>query len=95
MPRFRKVILKWQTSSEFDTQGFNLYRMEAKGGKAVKLNSSLIAPKGAGQSYEFIDTNVTNRKTYYYKLESVAGDGATTLLDIMRATPRLMFWVKR
>jgi hypothetical protein len=95
-PRFRKVILKWQTSSESDTQGFNLYRMETKGGKAVKLNSSIIAPKGTGQSYEFIDTNVSNRrKTYYYKLESVAGDGATTLLDIMRATPRLLFWVKR
>lgn len=95
MPRFCKVILKWKTFAENDTQGFNLYRMEAKGGKAVKLNSSPIAPKGDGQFYEFIDTNVTNRKTYYYKLESVAGDGTTTLLDIMRATPRLMFWVKR
>ena len=93
-PRFRKVILNWKTFAENDAQGFNLYRMEAKGGKAVKLNSSFIASKGAN-SYEFIDTDVTNRKTYYYKLESVAADGAPTLLDIMSATPRLLFWIKR
>ena len=93
-PRFRKVILNWKTFAENDAQGFNLYRMEAKGGKAVKLNSSFIASTGAN-SYEFIDTDVKNRKTYYYKLESVAADGAPTLLDIMSATPRLLFWLKK
>ena len=95
IPRFRKVMLRWETASENNAIGFNLYRMEAKGGKAIKINSSLIPLKGAGESYEVIDTNVTNRKTYYYKLESIAADGAPTLLDIMRATPRLLFWVKR
>jgi hypothetical protein len=91
-PRFRKVILNWKTFAENDAQGFNLYRMEAKGGKAIKLDSSLIVPKGA-DSYEFTDSDVTNRKTYYYKLESIAADGAPTLLEIMSATPRLLFWL--
>jgi len=91
-PRFRKVILNWKTFAENHAQGFNLYRMEAKGGKAVKLDSSLIVPTGAN-SYEFIDTDVTNRKTYYYKLESIAADGAPTLLAIMSATPRLLYWL--
>jgi len=95
LPRFRKVILKWETASETTAIGFNLYRLEAKGGKAVKLNDKLIQAKGAGVSYTFIDSDVRNRKTYYYKLESVAADGATTLLDIMSATPRRLFWVKR
>jgi cellulose synthase/poly-beta-1,6-N-acetylglucosamine synthase-like glycosyltransferase len=95
LPRFRKVILKWETASESNAIGFNLYRLEAKGGKAVKLNDKLIQAKGAGVSYTFIDSDVRIRKTYYYKLESVAADGAPTLLDIMSTTPRRLFWVKR
>jgi hypothetical protein len=69
--------------------------MEAKGGKAVKLNDKLIQARGVGVSYTFIDSDVRNRKTYYYKLESIAADGAPTLLDIMSATPRLLYWIKR
>ena len=92
-PRFRKVNLSWTTASEADIDGFNVYRLEAKGGKAVKINAALIPVKGAGQAYEVTDTNVTNRKTYYYRLESVDKNGATTLLDIMSATPRLLFWL--
>ena len=94
-PRFRKVILKWTTAVEDDIKGFNLYRLEAKGGKAVKINAALIPVKGAGQAYEVTDTAVTSRKTYYYRLESVDKNGATTLLDIMSATPRLLFWLKK
>ncbi len=50
-----------------------------RAGRQLKLDSSLIVPKGA-DSYEFTDIDVTNRKTYYYKLESIAADGAPTLL---------------
>jgi hypothetical protein len=93
-PRFRRVIVTWTAASETGIEGFNLYRMDAKGGKAVKINSSLIPVKGAGQLYEITDTDVTNRKTYYYRLESVDASGANALLDIMKATPRLLFWLK-
>jgi len=92
-PRFRKIILKWTTAVEDDIKGFNLYRLEAQGGKAVRINSALIPVKGAGQAYDITDTNVTNRKTYYYRLESVDKSNATTLLDVMKATPRLLFWL--
>jgi hypothetical protein len=88
------VIVTWTAASETGIEGFNLYRMDAKGGKAVKINSSLIPVKGAGQLYEITDTDVTNRKTYYYRLESVDASGANALLDIMKATPRLLFWLK-
>ncbi len=93
-PRFRKVILRWKTLAADDAREFNLYRMEAKGGKAVKLDSSRIMPTGTN-SYEYIDTEVTNRKTYYYKLERVAADGTRAVLDIVSVTPRLLFWVKQ
>ncbi len=89
------MILSWTTASEADIAGFNLYRLEAKGGKALKINAALIPVKGAGQAYEVTDTNVTNRKTYYYRLESVDKNGATTLLDIMSATPRLFILARK
>lgn len=92
-PRFGKVILRWKTATETNVRGFNLYRLEAKGGKAVKINAALISVKGVGQAYEITDTNVTNRKTYYHRLESIDKSGATTLVDIVKATPRLLFWI--
>ena len=98
LPRFRKVILTWTTDSEADCTGFNLYRMEKKGGEAVKLNDALIPAQGSaagGATYTFTDADLTNRKTYYYRLESVAGNGAATMLDVMSATPRALFWIKQ
>ncbi len=97
-PRFRKVILSWTTDSESDCAGFNLYRLKEKGGEAIKLNDALIPAQGTaaeGATYTFSDTGLANRTTYYYRLESIAGSGAATMLDIMSATPRALFWVKQ
>jgi hypothetical protein len=97
-PGFRKVILRWKTDSENDCAGFNLYRLEEKGGKAVKLNAALIPAQGSatqGAAYKFSDAGVTKRKTYYYRLESIGINGAATVLDIMSAIPRGLFWLKQ
>jgi hypothetical protein len=97
-PRFRSVILRWTTDSETDCMGFNLYRLEENGGEAVKLNDALITARGSaaeGATYLFRDAGLTNRKTYYYRLESVAGSGAATMLEIMSATPRALFWLNQ
>jgi hypothetical protein len=98
LPRFRKVILRWTTASETDCAGFNLYRLEQKGGEAVRLNVAPIPAQGSaaeGATYTFTDAGLSNRKTYYYRLESVAGNGSATMLDIMSATPRALFWLKQ
>ena len=90
-PKFSKVIMQWSTESEIDNAGFNLYRAEAEAGKYIKINSSLIPAQGSatkGASYEFIDTNVQNRKTYYYKLEDIDLQGNSTFHVAGSATPR-------
>jgi len=54
-------------------------------------NSSLIPAQGSatkGASYEFIDTNVQNRKTYYYKLEDIDTNGNSTFHGTVKAVPR-------
>jgi len=90
-PFTRKIILSWTTASEIDNAGFNLYRAEAEDGEYVKINDSLIPAEGSvtqGAEYQFVDENVKNRKTYYYKLEDIDINGTTTMHGPVSATPR-------
>ena len=90
-PGNRVVALVWSTKSEIDNAGFNLYRSEAEDGEYVQLNDALISAEGSatqGASYKFIDTDVQNRKTYYYKLEDIDLNGISTMHGPVSATPR-------
>ncbi|MCX5887217.1 MAG: hypothetical protein NT096_15120 [Proteobacteria bacterium] len=90
-PSDRKVILEWVTESEIDNAGFNLYRAESEDGEYVKINPSLIPAKGSptqGATYQFIDDDVKNHRTYYYKLEDVDLNGTNTMHGPVSAEPR-------
>ena len=93
-PKSGKIILSWNTASETDNVGFNLYRAESENGEYIQINDSLIPAKGtstAGATYEFIDSGLKNRKTYYYKLEDIDVNGVSTFHGPVTATPRLLF----
>jgi hypothetical protein len=93
-PRSHAIMLAWSTVSEIDTAGLNLYRSEKESGNYSKINTSLIPARGSatqGASYEFIDNDVKNRKTYYYKLEDIDLNGTSTMHGPVSATPR-WFW---
>lgn len=65
-----------------ETAGFNLYRSEIPDGPYVKVNATLIPGASdplLGGRYAYTDTNVVAGRTYYYKLEDVELDGATTV----------------
>jgi len=90
-PSGRAVILKWTTESEIDNAGFNLYRAESEKGEYAKINSSLIPADGtatSGATYHYIDNEVRNRKTYYYKLEDIDLNGTSTMHGPVSAEPR-------
>jgi len=81
-PSGRKVIIEWSTASEIDNAGFNLYRAESENGEYVKINPSLIPAKGtstSGATYQYIDKNVKNRTTYFYKLEDIDLNGKSMM----------------
>lgn len=69
------VLVQWETASEVDNLGFNLYRGPAATGPWTQLNAALIpsaAPgSGMGYSYDFLDRAVTAGFAYYYLLESI------------------------
>ena len=77
------IQLGWETISELDNLGFNLYRAEQPGGPRTQINPSLIpsqvpgSPYGAVYNYQ--DTTVQPGITYYYWLEDVDIYGGTHL----------------
>jgi len=92
-PLSASVYLFWETASEIDNLGFNLYRSESKSGTFSLLNDDIIIAEGSpteGMVYEFIDENVQNRMTYYYMLEDIDIYGISTLHGPVSATPRLV-----
>ena len=94
IPSNGKVVVQWSTESELDNAGFNLYHSESEDGEYSKLNKELIPAKGSstqGASYEFSDTKVKNRKTYYYKLEDIDLNGVSTFHGPESAMPRLIY----
>jgi hypothetical protein len=76
------VRLAWETTSELDNVGFNLYRAESSDGQWLQLNQALIlsqapgSPEGA--SYQFVDASVRPGVVYYYWLEDVERNGLIT-----------------
>ena len=94
----RIITLAWSTACEIDNAGFNLYRSTSENGEYIKINDSLIPAIGSsteGASYEFVDTNVHNRRTYYYKLEDIDINGVSTFHGPVAATPRLIYGLRK
>jgi len=92
-PSRGKVVLQWSTASEVDNAGFNLYRAEYENGEYVMINPSLIPAEGtstSGATYKYVDDDVKNRDTYYYKLEDVDINGKGTLHGPVSAMPKVI-----
>ena len=86
-----QVLIEWETASEINNIGFNLWRSTREMGDYVKLNDLLIPSQALGSvigaSYSYMDTAVVGGTTYYYKLESIATDGSSELHGPISATP--------
>lgn len=85
-----EVLVQWETVSEIDNRGFNLYRGPAADGPWTRLNDWLIpsqAPGSAqGFSYQFHDLEVTPGNTYFYLLESIDLAGTSAQYGPVSAT---------
>ena len=72
------VAVSWQTASEIELVGFNLYRQQRA--KLVKLNRLLIPSVSGGtphgHAYSFLDRSApSGKRTLRYKLQAVTLDG--------------------
>lgn len=77
-----EITLSWETSSEVDTLGFNVYRSKKVDSQKTLVNPEIIAAvPGAvgGSTYRFVDTTAPLALVWYYWIEDVALDGTTTM----------------
>ncbi len=90
-----RIVLDWETASEFDNQGFVILRSTEEYGQYQEIDSYVSNEnlKGAGNTshatqYTFEDRFLVNGKTYYYKLIDVGINGRRTKHGlIVSATP--------
>lgn len=92
------ITITWETETETDTAGFNIYRTEAVDGECegiaddeyVQVNNELINSTGSaieGDSYEWPDNNnVERNQDYCYQLEDVELTGRTERHDPIYGT---------
>ena len=74
------IVLRWETATEIDNLGFNLYRGGSPDGPWTQINKSLIpslVPPGSptGALYKFADAKAQAGVKYFYRLESVDTSG--------------------
>jgi hypothetical protein len=83
-PQGDGILLAWETASETDNAGFNLWRSEEEDGEYVRINPALIPAAGGPTfraAYRFTDDAVEQGKAYYYRLEDVDKHGVSTFHD--------------
>jgi len=84
------ATLTWKTGSENRIAGFSVYRARSVGDDYVAVHDGLIPAKGTaleGAEYELVDTDVENRRRYYYALTITDTDGAVTTQGLVSALP--------
>ena len=70
------VSIDWETVSEDNNAGFNVYRSDAADGELTKVNTAMIAANGQGSSYSISDN--PGAGTWWYTLEDIDMDGTRT-----------------
>jgi hypothetical protein len=93
----RRVKIEWETETELDNAGFNIWRSEEEDGEYIRINPYFIPSQGEagfGAAYIYTDYDVQNGKTYYYKLEDVDINGNSTFHGPATATPNdiIIIW---
>ncbi len=77
------VLLTWETNTELNNRGFNLYRGTSDGGPDRQLNETLIPSQSQGNPGGFIytwddRTDLVPGTSYFYWVEDVDNSGVAT-----------------
>ena len=79
------VVITWETQSELNNAGFFIKRSEARNGKFVVINPTMVPGAGTTsekQSYTYTDTSAKPNVVYYYQIEDVSLDGQRQTLTL-------------
>lgn len=85
------VILRWQSATELQISGFNVYRKTASSGWQMANRKFIQAKRPgdvSGQRYRFKDAAVKGGVRYWYKVEVVYADGHSEWTEVVRVRTR-------
>jgi hypothetical protein len=76
-----RIQLLWETASELNNAGFNVFRSTVTNGERTVLTFVPSQAPGSSQgfAYEWFDNDVTAGETYHYWLKDIDTSGATSL----------------
>ncbi len=89
IPGDGRVLVLWETASETDNLGFNVYR-QAFQSDFVKVNDKLVPGGGTtveSNSYHLVDEGLLNGVEYGYCVECVSTSGETQRSPVVFVTP--------
>jgi hypothetical protein len=73
------ITISWDTASELNTQGFNLFRAEGSpDAQYEQINLAMIPSRGdqvTGASYKVVDDGALPGRWYFYQIEEVEWNG--------------------
>jgi hypothetical protein len=90
IPGDEEITLQWETATELDNAGFFINRSDNIDGQYQRINSTIIPAEGdglTGATYEFVDDDVINGQTYWYKLETIDFGQNSQFYDPVSAVP--------
>ena len=78
-PKDRSVLVSWESASEINILGFNLYQADSLDGPWTLLNDqpipSVVPGAVEGAVYSYLDSSVEPGRTYYYRLDAIDFNG--------------------
>lgn len=88
IPGTGQATIQWTTSSEINTSGFYVLRSLIDTGGFERV-SGFIARTGTGSggaNYNFVDTGLTDKVTYYYRLEIISTSLESSFSQVVSTT---------
>jgi hypothetical protein len=92
-----QVVIEWETASELDTAGFDIFRSITPDGPFERITINPVPSTGdplIGGSYRFKDTQVNANNWYYYQLIEIETSGKQNILGETSAMPRYTGWIE-
>jgi fibronectin type 3 domain-containing protein len=89
-PGGEEISLDWYDNTDYDLDGYNVYRSETSGGPYNKVNASLVS------TISYTDTGLYGGGTYYYVVTAVdltsnesgySNEGSATATDVAPGAP--------
>ncbi len=88
-PLTSTIELKWETATENNTIGFNVYRSDtenpASWGSPIFTTGSRSLDGNTGAQYTYVDGNVQPNVLYFYLLEELSNSGSEQFTDKIRS----------